>query len=341
MPFEFWAYVAVSAPTFLGRSTVGRLSTGTTVEVEQGVRMTVPRVHVGPEPDETLVAAVRRAGGRVVEDLDEAEAVVWLDSDPGSLMSLLHGRLRWVQLPSAGVRRWVEVGLLDRDLVVTSAVGAYAPQVAEHALALLLACFRQLHRYARTSSWIEQETRSLSGSTVAIVGAGSIGTTLVDLLRPLQVQVVAVNRSGDAVDGAQETLPASRLDEVWPKVDAVVLAAPATPETYHLVGRAQLTAMRDDAVLVNVGRGTLVETDALVEALAAGDIRVAGLDVTDPEPLPDDHPLWREPGALITCHTANPPDALEAALAERIERNVERFAAGEPLLGVVHPDRGY
>ncbi|MDP8929664.1 MAG: D-isomer specific 2-hydroxyacid dehydrogenase family protein [Actinomycetota bacterium] len=288
-----------------------------------------------------MVSAVRRAGGRVAEDLHEADAVVWLDSDPESLMSRLHDGLRWVQLPSAGVRSGVEAGLLDRELQVTSTAGAYAPQVAEHALALLLACFRQLHRYARASAWAPQETRSLAGSTAAIVGAGGIGTALIELLGGLQVQILAVNRSGEAVDGAQATLPASRLDEVWPKVDAVVLSAPETPETHHLVGRAQLSAMRDDVALVNVARGTLVDTAALVEALAEERIGVAALDVTDPEPLPDDHPLWREPRALITCHTANPRDALETALVERVERDVERFAAGEQLLGVVDPDRGY
>lgn len=298
-------------------------------------------MYVGPEPDESLVAAVRRGGGRVVKDLDDADAAVWLDPNPASLMPLLHPRLRWVQLPSAGVREWIEAGLLDRDLVVTSAAGAYAPQVAEHALALLLACFRQLHRYARAGGWMQHETRSLAGSTAAIVGAGGIGRALIDLLQPLHVHVIAVNRSGGAVDGAKQTFPAARLDEVWPRVDAVVLAAPATPETHHLVGRAELSAMRDQAVLVNVARGTLIDTDALVEALAGGHIGVAALDVTDPEPLPDNHALWREPRALITCHTANPPEALEAALAERIERNVARFAAGEPLVGVVDRNRGY
>jgi D-3-phosphoglycerate dehydrogenase len=171
---------------------------------------------------------------------------------------------------------------------------------------------------------------------VAVVGAGGIGRALIELLAPFGVDVVAITRSG-----ADDTLPADRLGEVLPAAGHVVLAAPATAATRHLIGAPELDAMRDDAWLVNVARGSLVDTDALVAALARGAIGGAALDVTEPEPLPDDHPLWREPRALITPHVANPPGTLRRYLAERVRENVGRFAAGEPLRSVVDADAGY
>jgi phosphoglycerate dehydrogenase-like enzyme len=120
-----------------------------------------------------------------------------------------------------------------------------------------------------------------------------------------------------------------------------VIAAPSTPDARHIIGAAELDAMRDDAWLVNVARGSLVDTDALVAALAAGAIRGAALDVTDPEPLPDGHPLWSEPRALITPHIANPDTTLRRYLARRVEENVRRFARGDELLAVIDADAGY
>jgi len=297
-----------------------------------------PRVHVGPDPDPELEAVVTAAGGRPAP-LEQAEAVVWADSQPDRFPARLPEAVRWVQLPSAGVESWT--GIVDRDRVWTSATGAYAPQVAEHTLALLLACARRLAECAREQTWTAPDVVPLAGSTVAIVGAGGIGRDLIGLLAPLGVEVVAVTRRGHPVEGAARTLPADRVDEVWPEARFVVLAAPATAATRHLVGAPQLAAMRRDAWLVNIARGSLVDTGALVEALAAGEIAGAALDVTDPEPLPDGHPLWSEPRALITPHVANPPASWKRSLVERVRENVARYAAGEPLAGVIDLDAGY
>jgi phosphoglycerate dehydrogenase-like enzyme len=239
-----------------------------------------------------------------------------------------------VQLPSAGVESWL--GRVDRERVWTSAAGAYGLPVAEHALALMLAGARRLPDCARAETWTEPPARPLDGSTVAIVGAGGIGRALIGLLEPLDVKVLAVTRRGR--DG---TLPASRLPEVLPVAHHVVIAAPATADTRHIIGAAELEAMRDDAWLVNVARGALVDTDALVAALAAGSIAGAALDVTDPEPLPDGHPLWSEPRALITPHIANPWATLRRYLAQHVGENVARFARGEELLAGIDPDAGY
>jgi D-3-phosphoglycerate dehydrogenase len=200
----------------------------------------------------------------------------------------------------------------------------------------MLAGARRLAECARAQTWTDPPARPLDGATVAIVGAGGIGRALMGLLAPLDVEVLAVTRRGR--DG---TLPADRLLEVLPDADHVVIAAPATPDTRHLVGAAELDAMRDDAWLVNVARGSLVDTDALVAALAAGAIGGAALDVTDPEPLPDGHPLWSEQRALITPHIANPAATLRRYLARHVEENVRRFARGEKLLAVIDAEVGY
>ncbi len=292
-----------------------------------------PVVHVAPESDRAIEEAVTAAGGQI-GPLEDAVVLVWLDSNPDSFPESLPDGVRWVQLPSAGVESWL--GRIDRERVWTSAAGAYGLPVAEHALALMLAGARRLPDCARADTWTEPPARPLDGSTVAIVGAGGIGRALIALLAPLDVEVLAVTRRGH--DG---TLPASRLPEVLPVAHHVVIAAPATPDTRHIIGAAELDAMRDDAWLVNVARGTLVDTDALVAALAAGSIAGAALDVTDPEPLPDGHPLWSEPRALITPHIANPAATLRHYLARHVGENVARFGRGEELLAVIDPDAGY
>ncbi|MGH2947771.1 MAG: D-isomer specific 2-hydroxyacid dehydrogenase family protein [Solirubrobacteraceae bacterium] len=299
-----------------------------------------PAVHVGPTPEESLLDAVRAGGGEPAA-LDEADALVWTGHNPQELPRPLPDRVRWVQLPSAGVESWIAAGVVDRARIFTSAAGAYARSVAEHALALVLGGARRLPEAARATRWGAPPGAGLAGRTVAVVGAGGIGRELIAMLGPLDVEILAVTRRGRAVPGADVTLAADRTGEVWPAADFVVIAAPATAGTRHLVGREQLTAMRSGAWLVNVARGSLVDTDSLTEALADGRLGGAALDVTDPEPLPDDHPLWREPRALITPHAANPPAALEPAFDERVRENVARFAAGADLLGRIDPDAGY
>ncbi|WP_043639422.1 D-isomer specific 2-hydroxyacid dehydrogenase family protein [Nonomuraea candida] len=297
-------------------------------------------VHVGPEPVPALIDAVRRAGGRVVP-LAEAEAIVYYgNDDPDEMRSLIHEGIRWVQLPHAGVERWADAGVITDHPVFTAATGSYGRPVAEHALAMMLAAARGLHRLARARSWGPNTSRELAGSTVAIVGCGGIGRALIALLEPFGCRVVAVSDSG-AVAGAAEVLPRARYREALPGADYVVVSAPATPGTRGMFGAHEFGLMRDDAWLVNVARGGLVVTGDLVEALRAGRIGGAALDVTDPEPLPDGHPLWELDNVLITPHCANPRPAYWRGLAERVTSNVRRFAEGAPLEGVVSPKQGF
>ena len=266
--------------------------------------------------------------------------MVWLHREPSDLHRYLHSGVTWVQLSVSGVDSWIDDPVLVSGPRFTSTRGAYASAVAEHALALLLVGARSLAVAARNSTWERLDTRMLSGASVAVVGAGGIGQELIRFLQPFRCRILAVNRSGTAVDGADVTLPVSRLDDVCRVADYVVLAAPGTQQTRAMIGAVQLARMSSDAWIVNVGRGTLVDTEALCAALASGSVRGAALDVTDPEPLPDGHPLWREPRCLITSHSANPADARLAAIARRAADNLRRYAAGEPLIAQIDVHAG-
>lgn len=249
--------------------------------------------------------------------------------------------LEWVQLPSSGIDDFVAAGVLDPAYTWTSAKGAYAAPVAEHALTLTLALLRQIHVRARATSWGKQAGKSLFGTHVAIVGAGGIAQEFMRLTAPFNVRTTIVRRSAEPVDGAERTIRLDQLMDVLPTVDVLLLAAPLTDETRGIIGTAQIAALPSDAVVVNVARGGLIRTDDLMTALRNGVIAGAAMDVTDPEPLSDGHPLWREPRALITPHTADTAEMIRPLLAQRITENVHRFRNNRVMTGIVDPVTGY
>lgn len=299
-------------------------------------------VWVGPDRPPALLAAVERAGGSLTE-IEDANVIVWSATNEGAetLARLLHVGIELVQLDSAGVEHWLAGGLVDGSRIWAAAQGAYAEGVAEHALALLLAAAKQLSRAAHATTWGAVPARSLRGATVGIVGAGGIGERLLELLVPFRVTTIALTRSGRVVPGAGLSLGPDGLDEVLAASDYAVLAAPLTPATHRMIGSRQLELLGPDGGLVNVGRGGLVDTLALVAALRDGRLGAACLDVTDPEPLPDDHPLWLIDNALVTPHVSRPYRAHTIPLGVRVEENLRRFAESQPLLGVVELGRGY
>jgi D-3-phosphoglycerate dehydrogenase len=302
-----------------------------------------PRVYVGPDPDPKIMAAVLAAGAVLVA-LDQAEVAVWTSLDPTTFPTAagVSDDLRWVQLLSAGVEKWIDSGVVDDTRTWTSARGASALTVAEHALAMLLAVRRRLVEAARANHWrSELEGHPLSGATALIVGCGAIGRALIPMLASLDVTSLAVTRSGRVVEGATGSYAAEHLPELWRRADIVVLAAPATARTRHLVDRNVLRALPGHAVVVNVARGSLIDTDALVQGLRSREIAGAALDVTDPEPLPTGHPLWDLDSVLVTPHNANPEIAWKANVGRRVAENLRRYRAGEALLGVIDLQRSY
>ena len=305
--------------------------------------MTAPiPVALLPHSDPHLAEAIASAGGTLA-DLAEARALVWIGNVDG-FPDPLPDTIEWVQLRLAGIESFLRAGLLDDRRIWTNASGFYAENVAEHALALLLAGLRQIN-VAVLRHWdekaIDPAVRSLHGSTVGIIGAGGIARSLIPRLKACGAQVIAVNRSGRPVEGASTTLPASRIDEVWGLVDHVVLAAPATDETRLLINARTLAALPRHAWLINVARGPLVDEVALRDALVAGEIAGAALDVTDPEPPDADDPLWDLPNVIITPHVANPSAGLTRTMAPWLAENLRRFAAGGDMLAVVEPGATY
>lgn len=300
-----------------------------------------PRVLIGPNAVSWLRDAVAAGGGIPVDDYRDAQAIVWRGSDHARLSRILADspQVSWVQLGAAGTDAWAPTGLFDDGRVWTSAKGAYSEAVAEHALALTLSLLRDVPRFVRATGWSPQSGTSLFDRTVLIMGAeGGIGQELMRLLTPFRVRVLRGRR-----DGVHDSGTDRRLDfaDALSLADAVILAIPLTAHTHGLLGRAEFSAMRPTAVLVNIARGAVVDTDALVDALRTGELTAAALDVTDPEPLPDGHPLWHLENCLITPHTANTASMLEPQLARRITDNLKRFASGAPLVGVVDANKGY
>jgi phosphoglycerate dehydrogenase-like enzyme len=303
-----------------------------------------PRIAIGPVLREPLAAAIRAAGGEAVAVGPDADALVWLDplSQDGLAKALEAApAARWVQLPFAGVERVAEAGLLDASRTWTCAKGAYAEPVAEHALMLALAGLRVLPRRIMARSWGKPAGESLYDQPVTILGGGGIAASLMELLAPLRAVVTVVRRQRGAVPGAARTLQTGQLTEALAEARVVFVALALTPATERIIGRAELAAMRPDAWLVNVARGRHVDTAALVAALRERAIGGAALDVTDPEPLPDGHPLWDLDNCIITPHTADTQEMIDRMLSQRIQDNVAAFAAGLPLRGVVDPAAGY
>lgn len=304
------------------------------------------RVAVGPEPDSFATDAVVAGGGEVVPLGAPADALVWLSSrrqDNDLLRRTLQDQpaIRWVQLPFAGIEKVVADGIVDHERAWTCAKGSYAEPVAEHALMLALAGLRILPTRIRATSWGEQAGTTLYDAPVTILGGGGITHELIRLLTPFRASVTVVRRRAQPVAGAARTLEIDHLHDALPGALVVFLALALTPATERVIGAEELKRMDRRAWLVNVARGRHVDTDALVAALAAGEIAGAGLDVTDPEPLPDGHPLWTAPNCIITPHSADTWDMVRPLLATRIRQNVARFRAGEPLEGVIDPAAGY
>jgi phosphoglycerate dehydrogenase-like enzyme len=305
--------------------------------------MVAPRIAVAPCAASFALDAVRSGGGTVVDVDERPEGLIWLGHDMDALAAVLSdaSELRWVQLPSAGIERVVEAGLLDARFTWTCAKGAFAEPVAEHALTLALAGLRLLPERVRARSWGAQAGASLYDERVTILGAGGITGALLEQLAPFRVHTTVVRRTPEPMPGASRTVALAELHDALAGSLVVFLALALSPETTGIVGQAALDRMDERAWLVNVARGRHVDTDALVEALARGTIAGAALDVTEPEPLPDDHALWNEPNCIITPHTADTPEMVRPLLAERIRTNVARFVAREELVGLVDPGAGY
>ncbi len=270
------------------------------------------------------------------------------DADSKSLAEALRapGRtVRWVQCLSAGYESLVRHGFPD-DVVLTNQGGAVAPAVAEHAFALMLALVRHLPESfaAKTRhEWIRNltaRTSVLEGRTLAVVGFGHVGRAIARRARAFDMTILGVSRSGKPDPLADEMHPARALREVLARSEAIAIAAAQTPETRHMIGAAELAVCKPEAILVNVSRGSLVDPQALQAALAEGKIAAAGIDVTEPEPLPPDHPLWDCPNLIISPHHAGGGSKRSRArILDALSGEAARRGQFEPLMTLYLTDR--
>jgi phosphoglycerate dehydrogenase-like enzyme len=284
------------------------------------------------EPPARLRYGVAAPGRPLPDGLDEVEVYVppYLFPDVDTSIFARMPRLRVVQTMTAGIEH---IGPHVPDgVTLCNGGGIHDASTAELALTLMLASLRGIPGFVAAQTehrWAWGWQSSLADKRVLIVGYGRIGAAIETRLAPFECEVVRVART--ARDGVH---PVSALPRLLPDIDVVVLIAPLTPSTHHLVDAEFLAAMKDGALLVNVARGAVVDTDALVAALGSGRIRAA-LDVTDPEPLPRDHPLWDAPGLLLSPHTGGSSSAFWPRAHRLVREQLGRYAAGEPLVNVV------
>lgn len=306
------------------------------------VMAAAPRLALGPSTSPEWMRRAIEDGGAEIVDLSRAEALVWgapRDAEGLAQALVANRNLRWIQLPFAGVENFAH--LIDSDRVWTCGKGVYAEPVAEMALGLMLAGLRGLGSYARRSTWSGPLGHNLQGACVTILGGGGITESLVRMLGPFDCRITVVRQRVESMPGVVEVLPSERYREALPGADVVVLALPLTNRTEGMIARQELESMSPRTWIVNVARGRHIVTDDLVDALRRRIIGGAALDVTEPEPLPDGHPLWSLENCIITPHVGNTPEMAVPLLSERIRLNVRRWAGGEELLGLVHPELGY
>lgn len=269
-------------------------------------------------------------------------------------------KLRWVQVRSAGVNDLLSENpelmkrLIQRRITLTNARAIYGPEIADHAMALLLAHTRGIADFVRRGGrkvWkrgphnpMSEGVRpvELTGQTMLIIGFGGIGSQVARRAAAFGMKIYATDPKKIRKPSYIEKIaPPSELHRLLRKADVIVSCVPLTPKTRHLIGKREFAMMKKGAILINVSRGKVVDTDAMVEALRSKQLGAIGLDVTDPEPLPPDHPLWKFDNVIISPHVAVQSQHAKPRLARLIRENLRRFGKGERLHNVVDKQAGY
>lgn len=352
MPHTHRPRVVIAVP--VDSALVRRMSARNDIEVVWRPDLLPPRRHPGDYAGDPAFRRDADAQARYEELADSADVLFGIpDTSPAALARTVaaNPRLRWVHTMAAGGGSQIRDAGIDparlTTLRVSTSAGVHGQGLAEFAVLGILAGLKDLPQWQRdqaTRRWPDRApVRQLRDARVLVLGTGGIGSRVAELLGPFGATVIGLVRSTDSrPDGPfAQTITADELAGVLPTVDAVVAALPDTPRTRGFVGNTFLAALRPGAILVNVGRGTVVDEGALVAALADGRVGYAALDVFEREPLPADSPLWSHDRVLVSPHTA----ALDAGEEERIVAlfldNVERFLAGQPLVNEMDPDEFY
>lgn len=316
------------------------------------------RYFMGPRVWDETVADLTVLGHEQVGALNQAQAYINTTPNPAKIPDFPHN-IGFVQHCFAGVNQLIDAGVItaapptgaDRARPRwTNAAGAFAQPVAESALGLLLSQAHHHKAFALAGTWDVARTLDKSQAwlyspreqkTVAIIGAGGIGAEFIRLLKPFAPRIIAVNRTGRPVAGADKTYPIEDVARVWPQADFVVAILPLTKQTVGLFDAAVFAQMKDTAIFINVGRGATVNTDDLVAALREGHIAGAGLEVVDPEPLPDGHPLFGLANCTMTPHMAASAHVARDHIAAVFDANARAYLAGEKMPTEVDAGEGY
>lgn len=300
-------------------------------------------VAIAPRSFEAYERAVEAAGGVISELNNDVSALIWTDySAVQELKETIekNPQLTWVQLPFAGVDAFKDI--LGLPVRFTSAKGSYKEPVAEHALALSLALARKLPIRIKAGSWGKREAFSFYDSNVLIVGGGGIAEEFIGLLRPFRAEITVVrNNPLEKLPGATKTVGMDRLADEISKADLVLVACALTEATRGLFEIEMFKKMKPSAYFVNVARGQIVVTSDLLQALDSGYLSGAAVDVTDPEPLPDNHPMFGRDDLIVTPHTADTKEIVMHHFAIRLGENVRAFLGKGPWVGQVDPVAGY
>ena len=261
------------------------------------------------------------------------------------------GNLKWIQSPSAGVEQYMYDELIKGEVILTNAKGCYAPAISEHVFGLLFALTRKISNQSRNmlkGTWIEEnDMYEMKKLTMGIIGFGGIGRQIARRAKAMDMRVVAVDidpfykeKLGDQCEEIF-LIQDGGMDKLLDQSDVVVSAVPHTKKSEGMLGKSQFDRMKKGAWFINVSRGKVVQTPALVDAIKNGQIAGAGLDVTDPEPLPSDHELWRLPNVIITSHISGRSQHSIDRMIEVFTENAKRFISGYPLLNQVNKEAGF
>jgi len=287
---------------------------------------------------------------RLPEELPDTDIFLGYSLRPKQLKDAK--KLKWIHSTAAGVAQLMYPELRDSGILVTNPSGIFSVPMAEHTMGLLLALARNFPDSVRQqdqSHWSQQELwdkpqhlTELNGQVLLIVGYGSIGRELARRAKAFDLRVWGVTRSGKGdLTHAERIVPASQLDDVLPQADYVIISAPETPETKHLIGEPQLARMKPGARLINVARGSLLDESALIRSLVSGTLGGAALDVAEAEPLPPESPLWKTPNLFITPHTSAVSDRLWNRQTSLFLELLERWFDGREMFNRVDFSRGY
>ncbi len=281
---------------------------------------------------------------RIMEELADADGILGTINPE---MIRVAKKLKWVQVGSAGVERYLTPDLVNSNITLTNCKIVQGPEIADHAFAMLLALTRELHRIipSRTKEeWVQRQYNpiELQGRTAVVIGVGGIGTQIAVRADAFGMKVIGVDpKDIPYMPFLERCVPPDRLDAVLPEADVVFVAAPHTKQSEGMIGAKQFGLMKKNSYFIAVSRGKLYDGAALVDALETKHLAGAGLDVTDPEPLPKGHPLWKFENVIITPHIAGRSDGEHERYIALYKENLRRFAAGEPLLNVVDKQKGY